>query len=580
MKFRDLRSLEEHFRGTPAQKHPKCPRCQSGFLDVKALEVHFEHKHPKIVCCGVRIYNDGPGLEEHYRNSPERKHPNCNRCGRQFFNWEALSEVSLDAFSPALETRRTDLRLITIIQHLLKHPATVSFGSFGGVDEESEEAEEHYILGDVEYPETISSDPLSGTVEEGLEQHLHPATVSFGSFGGVDEESEEAEEHHILGDIEHPETLSSDPLPSMVEKRLEVHSNHESLPGASGSSNTMPSREGLQTGDRGSLRYKESESISEHLHLTQNPAVSSRSFQLAEDQDFHRTDSGPSDPATSISSSSGYLSFENSDSETLEDDQLEDQSETLRDDSDTLLSVSLPTHPFSTKTTCGVRCDRCAREFSNPDSLKDHWFLSTDHPKCWRCVQGFNDDADLQKHLQHTDHGTIRTSQQYNSEADNVNEPGACGVVNEPWLNAVESTVHHHDANDHDLSCPRCRRQFFGWECLSEHFRSEHPVTVCFQCGAVMYENELEAHFQSSVLHPKCPCCKRGFYNSNALKEHFKTEHYKIECRCGLVIYKEEMQRHFQLSLRHPKCPRCHEGFLDLNLLNKTYINRLSVTVA
>ncbi|THU77176.1 hypothetical protein K435DRAFT_702967 [Dendrothele bispora CBS 962.96] len=80
--FRDLLSLDEHYRGSPT--HPNCPRCiHKGFFDEKALNNHLNCQHASIRCdpC-ARIFTSEKVLEEHLLSSS--RHPACQSCKTGF----------------------------------------------------------------------------------------------------------------------------------------------------------------------------------------------------------------------------------------------------------------------------------------------------------------------------------------------------------------------------------------------------------------------------------------------------------------------------------------------------------------
>ncbi|KAF7291857.1 hypothetical protein MIND_01210900 [Mycena indigotica] len=77
--FATQASLDDHYRGKPS--HPNCPRCNKGFPDKSAVEVHFAIAHRKEKCdCGLEVYEED--LSGHFLHSP--LHPVCPICTEGF----------------------------------------------------------------------------------------------------------------------------------------------------------------------------------------------------------------------------------------------------------------------------------------------------------------------------------------------------------------------------------------------------------------------------------------------------------------------------------------------------------------
>ncbi|KAJ7054384.1 hypothetical protein C8F01DRAFT_1323835 [Mycena amicta] len=111
--FGSQASLDDHYRGKPS--HPNCPRCNKGFFDKAAVEVHFAATHRKEKCmCGMEVYEDD--MANHLLHSPNHtvcptctvgfkteqeftahckdEHPerHCERCTRHFFSDAEMEE--------------------------------------------------------------------------------------------------------------------------------------------------------------------------------------------------------------------------------------------------------------------------------------------------------------------------------------------------------------------------------------------------------------------------------------------------------------------------------------------------------
>ncbi|KAI0252960.1 hypothetical protein BJV78DRAFT_258234 [Lactifluus subvellereus] len=85
-------ALEQHYRDTPV--HPKCTRCNVGFLDNTAKQAHVASVHRPITCnaCnGLQVYRED--VSHHYKISP--RHPSCAVCDIGFENGEAFDEHNI-----------------------------------------------------------------------------------------------------------------------------------------------------------------------------------------------------------------------------------------------------------------------------------------------------------------------------------------------------------------------------------------------------------------------------------------------------------------------------------------------------
>ncbi|KAI9452748.1 hypothetical protein F5148DRAFT_497503 [Russula earlei] len=94
--------LERHY--LDAQFHPKCTPCNIGFADNAAMQAHVDSIHHPIACStcnGLRIYQED--VADHYRTSPQ--HPSCSVCDIGFENDEALDEVRLGVSTRQLTTQ-------------------------------------------------------------------------------------------------------------------------------------------------------------------------------------------------------------------------------------------------------------------------------------------------------------------------------------------------------------------------------------------------------------------------------------------------------------------------------------------
>ncbi|KAI0000661.1 hypothetical protein BJV74DRAFT_959616 [Russula compacta] len=98
-------ALEQHYRDAPV--HPKCTRCNTGFVDNVAIQAHVVSIHRPITCgtCnGLQIYQED--IAHHYRISP--KHPSCTPCDIGFEDKEALDQHT-NARHPEFRCRTCDL---------------------------------------------------------------------------------------------------------------------------------------------------------------------------------------------------------------------------------------------------------------------------------------------------------------------------------------------------------------------------------------------------------------------------------------------------------------------------------------
>ncbi|KAI0287679.1 hypothetical protein BC826DRAFT_742493 [Russula brevipes] len=87
--YSNANKLEEHYRDTPV--HPKCSRCDIGFVDNAAIQAHVVSVHRPVTCStcnGQQLYQED--VVHHYRTSP--KHPSCAVCDIGFENKEAFDE--------------------------------------------------------------------------------------------------------------------------------------------------------------------------------------------------------------------------------------------------------------------------------------------------------------------------------------------------------------------------------------------------------------------------------------------------------------------------------------------------------
>ncbi|KAI9458897.1 hypothetical protein BJY52DRAFT_403433 [Lactarius psammicola] len=87
--YSTVSALEQHYRDTPV--HPKCTRCDIGFVDNAAIQAHVISTHRPItcnICNGLQVY--GEDVAHHYKISPN--HPSCPICDIGFKNKEAFDE--------------------------------------------------------------------------------------------------------------------------------------------------------------------------------------------------------------------------------------------------------------------------------------------------------------------------------------------------------------------------------------------------------------------------------------------------------------------------------------------------------
>ncbi|TBU57418.1 hypothetical protein BD310DRAFT_821527 [Dichomitus squalens] len=86
LEFSSADALSIHFRHFPV--HPKCPQCNSAFVDQTQLKLH-QAAHPKCAQCDS-VFLNKVQLEEHYRESGS--HPVCFVCGEGFANDSMLDK--------------------------------------------------------------------------------------------------------------------------------------------------------------------------------------------------------------------------------------------------------------------------------------------------------------------------------------------------------------------------------------------------------------------------------------------------------------------------------------------------------
>ncbi|KAJ7669293.1 hypothetical protein DFH06DRAFT_1321318 [Mycena polygramma] len=118
--------------------------------------------------------------------------------------------------------------------------------------------------------------------------------------------------------------------------------------------------------------------------------------------------------------------------------------------------------------------------------------------------------------------------------------------------------------------CPRCYKGFFNTDKLTEasrsHFKIAHPKVVCPQpCGVELFEEDLEDHYRESAHHPMCLICRAGLKDDVAYREHGATEHPEHRCTtCERQFTStDELADHFVASAAHPNCLQCKLGFVD-----------------
>ncbi|KAJ7885164.1 hypothetical protein B0H14DRAFT_1367337 [Mycena olivaceomarginata] len=114
--------------------------------------------------------------------------------------------------------------------------------------------------------------------------------------------------------------------------------------------------------------------------------------------------------------------------------------------------------------------------------------------------------------------------------------------------------------------CNECNKLFHNDEGLEAHIATDHPQFFCTTCQqSFLTQASLDDHYRgkASTVHPNCPRCGKGFFNTRTVDEHFKEAHPTENCVCGRRIYVEDLPRHYTDSIEHPTCLLCTIGFKD-----------------
>jgi len=126
-------------------------------------------------------------------------------------------------------------------------------------------------------------------------------------------------------------------------------------------------------------------------------------------------------------------------------------------------------------------CDDCALDFATWKGLKEHWVQSPYHNYCQRCNEHFDDDDELEWHMEDT----------------------------HPY-------------------CTTCRKAFQDEYGLEEHFRQSSIHYYCVDCRRhFLSASNLNSHLNSSIHRPKdvhCPFrgCGQAFVSNSALILHLE----------------------------------------------------------
>ncbi|KAJ7322901.1 hypothetical protein DFH08DRAFT_712046 [Mycena albidolilacea] len=123
--------------------------------------------------------------------------------------------------------------------------------------------------------------------------------------------------------------------------------------------------------------------------------------------------------------------------------------------------------------------------------------------------------------------------------------------------------------------CNECNKLFLTQASLEDHYRGKastvHPN--CPRCGKGFFNTpaDLPRHYTDSIQHPTCLVCTIGFKDDAAYSAHGAAEH--PECRCTLCtrqfLSKDELKAHLNTSDLHPKCTQCKFGFMDDGALDE-----------
>lgn len=75
-------ALDDHYRGSPRRVHPNCTKCGKGFKGAVELDFHFKSTHKTVLCAGAECNETlfEEDLSKHYTASSPSKHPKCPRC--------------------------------------------------------------------------------------------------------------------------------------------------------------------------------------------------------------------------------------------------------------------------------------------------------------------------------------------------------------------------------------------------------------------------------------------------------------------------------------------------------------------
>jgi len=199
-------------------------------------------------------------------------------------------------------------------------------------------------------------------------------------------------------------------------------------------------------------------------------------------------------------------------------------------------------HP---KIAC-VQCPELGQKFQDED-LHKHYFSSAKHPSCITCRIGFADGAAYAGHRTDVHLSDAATPPIVQIEQTRIVSPTPSGSLNEASNRGEENVL-----------CP-------GPACKSRKFSSEAAL--------VQHLNTSHAHIQ---------CCGRGFKLEMHYFQHRNTslDHQSrcIFCNQNFATH-EALEEHFQSSINHPNCDRCSKGFASEAILRVVRSNIRSALI-
>ena len=177
-------------------------------------------------------------------------------------------------------------------------------------------------------------------------------------------------------------------------------------------------------------------------------------------------------------------------------------------------------------------CTQCLKKFTTFKEYQDH--VNNQHYGVWQyrcgfenCGEMFDDDKKCQKHerLVHRQH-ELRPKKEAKPKSSGK-LIGVCELCGFHYKTHSAKSYHmkyHHNDEDLNKICPHCNKTTPR---LKEHLKSAHLEIMCPQCGKMVsgtmkLRNHIRSAHTSMEDRPlKCTTCGKGFFEKNALDDHY-----------------------------------------------------------